>query len=126
MPLSDTKRVDSQLRVISSALAAVFFATGVSHVFRFDSQVELFQRLDFATSTLPVVGGFELLFAMMLLVPRTRPWGAVGISGVMLGASLAHIMTGVLLGMLFVHATLVYAAIWVFIKSRPLWLRVVP
>ncbi len=126
MPFSDPKPVDHQLTLISRGLAAIFFATGLTHVLRLKSQVTFFERLDLPVGAITVVGLCEWIFAIMLLVPRTRPWGAIGLCGLMFGAALAHIMTGSLLSMLFVHATLIYAAIWVFVKSRPLWLRVTP
>jgi uncharacterized membrane protein YphA (DoxX/SURF4 family) len=126
MPFSDTKPVEPQLHLISWALAAIFFATGVSHLLRMSSQLEFFRRLDLPPQAMIVVGFFELLFAGMLLTPRFRPWGATGVCMLMFGAVLAHIMTGALLGMLFLHATLVYAGIWVFVKTRPLSMRVTP
>ena len=126
MPFSDTKPVEPQLHIISWILSAIFFATGVSHLLRMSSQVEFFERLDLPPAMMLAVGLFELIFAGMLLTERFRPWGATGICMLMFGAVLAHIMTGALLGMLFVHATLIYAGIWVFVKTRPMSMRVTP
>jgi uncharacterized membrane protein YphA (DoxX/SURF4 family) len=126
MPFSDPKPVEPQLHLISWGLSVIFIATGISHLLRLEAQAEFFRRLDFPPAAMIAVGIFELLFSALLLTPRGRPWGATGVCLLMFGAVIAHIMTGELLGMLFLHATLIYAAIWVFVKTRPMSLRVTP
>lgn len=126
MPFSDPKRVNSQIRVISSAMAALFIVAGLLHLFRLRSQVELFTRLDMPPGTIVLVGAVELLAAVMLLVPVTRPWGAAVLAFILMGAVMWHVMTGVQLGMLMVYFFPITAAVWLFVKTRPPSLRVEP
>ena len=70
-----------------------------------------------------VVGASEAAFAILLLAPRTRFYGAAGLVGVMLGACLTHVANGegaiaaaIPLGL----AVLAAAVAWM---SQPAWVQ---
>ena len=52
------------------------------------------------------------------------PRSSAALAIVMIGASLAHVMTGVMLYLLFLNAALCFAAGWVMLKHRPFFFQV--
>lgn len=109
--------------IVSVVLGLVFAADGVTKVLGLSLQVESHQ-FGLPSWVLPVVGLFELVFAGLLVAKVTRSWGAMGLACVVIGESLARVMTQVMLPMLFVNAVLGFAAGWLVLKHRPAFLQV--
>lgn len=126
MPFSDPKRVEPQIQLISFALAALSALAGLFHVFRAPGQVELFSQLDMPPGTLVASGLIELLIAVAIIIPRTRPWGAAALTFFWMGAVMWHVMSGVKLGFLMLYFFPISAGVWLFVKTRPPSLRVTP
>ena len=105
--------------IASVALAVVFMGAGAAKLAGLPLMVEMFQRFGLPHWVLLTVGVLEILGALLLLNGATRPYAATGLAVVMIGASLAHVMTGVMPYMLFFNAALCFAAGWVLMQHRP-------
>ena len=70
------------------------------------------------------VGALEIVCAGLLRSVVTRSYGAMGLAALMIGASIAHVMTHVMLPMLFINAALCFAAGWLVMKHRPEFFQV--
>jgi len=53
--------------------------------------VALFQQLDFDPGGRLIIGGLELVAALLLLIPQSIAWGAILGWGLMSGALIAHL-----------------------------------
>jgi putative oxidoreductase len=74
-------------------IGLMFIVTGVLKLIQMDTMsVVLFKKADYSTWLLYVVGLFELAGGMLLLIKKTRPFGAAMIAVVMLGAIWTHIV----------------------------------
>jgi uncharacterized membrane protein YphA (DoxX/SURF4 family) len=113
-----------RLTVLGSAMTVVFLASGLSKLAGLPSQVQLFEAFGFRHWVLPVVGSIELVLAMLVFRPVTRPWGAIGIALVMAGAVITRAMTGVALPMMLLDALLFSAAVYIVVKQRPAFLAI--
>lgn len=114
----------ARVALISGTLAAVFMTAGLMKLFGLRWQVDLFHQLGLPHWVLLAVGTVECVGALLLLNHGTRSYGAMGLALVMIGASLAHVMTGVMLPLLFVNAVLCFAAGWLVLSHRPRFLQV--
>jgi uncharacterized membrane protein YphA (DoxX/SURF4 family) len=115
---------ERRYRIITVALGVIFFASGLSKVLFLPLAVDFFHAIHFARWALPVVGAAEVVLAVLMVAsPATKPWGATGIGALMTGAAMTHVMTGVMLPMLFLDLTLFNAAVWVVVKHRPDFMR---
>jgi len=117
-------RLERRLLVVSVFLGTLFICSGLSKLLGWQLQQELFRQFGFAAWFVPVVGVLELAFAALALTPKTRAYGALGFLVLLVGAALTHVMTGVLLPFLLVHAGLIAASIFIVLKQRPKFLRV--
>lgn len=92
-------------------LALVFLAAGVAK-FGFDpSAGDIFVRLGMEPAGRWIIGGLEVLTAVLLLVPRSAATGAILGWGVMTGALIAH-ATDLGVSGRFGVMTLVSLALW--------------
>lgn len=117
-PMEPNKK-ERWLRVVSSILASVFIIMGLAKWIGQPTMVQMFKDFTFPPWMLPLVGTLEVGFAVFTFIPATRGYGALGLAGVMIGAAITHIMTGVMLPMLFVNLALFLAAAWIVTKQRP-------
>lgn len=122
MVLEESRLRERRLRAVSTTLAVVFLLAGGTKLMRPPLQVDMFRQFGLPGWTLTVVGALEIIFAALTFGRSTRAYGAVGLVAVMVGAALTHVMTGVMLPMLFINAVLFGAAAWVVIKHRPTFL----
>ena len=117
-------RKSKQILIVSVVLALVFLVAGVSKLIGLPLMVDMFHRLGLPHWVLLTVGTVEIVGALLLLNSGTRPYAATGLALVMIGASLAHVMTGVMLPMLFFNAALCFATGWVLLQHRPSFFQV--
>ncbi len=68
------------------AMAALGKLTGAA--------TEMFASWGYAAWFATVIGALEALGAVGLLIPKTRSWAAVGLSGIMAGAMYTHLTNG--------------------------------
>lgn len=109
--------------IITGVLVVVFAAAGVAKVVGLEQPVSLFRQFGFPPWMLIGVGATEILLSLLLLLRSTRGDAAVGLCLVMIAASLAHVMTGVMLPMLFANALLCFSAGWLVMHNRPALLK---
>lgn len=89
--------MDKNLKIVSwvlrVALAAGFIAMGALPKLTGDAMsIELFQKLGAEPAGRYAVGFFELLTAVLLLIPKTGVYGGIVGVGLMLGALGSHII----------------------------------
>lgn len=124
MSMDERERRDVLLRALGVTLGVIFLISGFAKLGGAPSQERLFEAFGFPAWALLVVGAAEVLFASLTLVPRTRPYGAMGLAVVMAGAVLTRAFTGVALPMMLLDAVLFTAAVWVVREQRPPFLEV--
>lgn len=122
--MTRSARTQVVVSIVTGALALVFAGAGVTKLLGLPWQVELFHSFGLPHWMLLVVGAVEIVLAGLLISKTTRSFGAIGLAMLMIGASLAHVMTHVLLPMLFVNAALCFAAGWLVMQHRPEFFRV--
>lgn len=104
-------------------LVVVFLISGVAKLVGIEQVLMLFRQLGLPHWAVVAVGAVELTCAGLMLSWSTRAYGALGLAMVMIGASLAHVMTGVMLPLLFANAILCFIAGWVVLQHRPQFLK---
>lgn len=114
---------ERKLQVVTAGLGVVFLFSGLTKLLGAEFQAVLFERFGFSTAVLMTVGALEVLFAVLVVIKATRPWGAMGLAVLMGGAAMTHIMTGVLMPLIFANVVLFPASVWVVIKQRPGFLK---
>ncbi|MEW5738033.1 MAG: DoxX family protein [Myxococcota bacterium] len=124
MALDDSKRLERRLNVLGVFLGSVFLLTGLTKLAGAPFQERLIQSFGFPPWVLLAVGAAEVIFAALVLIPATRPYGAMGIALVMAGATLTRAMTGVALPLMLLDAVLFSAAVWVVREQRPAFLAI--
>lgn len=94
MLASSNKSVNMITWVMQIALAGAFLVMGAVPKLTGDPMaVELFERIGGPSVFIYVAGVVELVAAVMILVPKTRVYGAVLAALTMLGAIAAHAFT---------------------------------
>lgn len=78
--------------VLSILLAVAFLLAALGKLT--GGATEMFAGWGYAAWFATVIGVLEALGAVGLLVPRTRSWAAVGLSGIMVGAMYTHLSHG--------------------------------
>ncbi|MDP1828128.1 MAG: DoxX family protein [Archangium sp.] len=111
------------MNAATALLVVVFVASGVAKLLGVHQVKTLFGQFGLPHWALVAVGAVELTCAGLLLSWSTRAYGALGLAMVMIGASLAHVMTGVMLPLLFANAILCFIAGWVVLQHRPSFLK---
>ena len=94
-------------------LGAVFLIAGITKLIGLQVNVEMFQAFGLPVWARYAVGVFEISSAVLLVVPATRFFGALGICAAMLGAAAIHLASGVLTPMVFANGLLLAVAFWV-------------
>lgn len=125
MTTDEFKPMRPSMRVVTTVQGFVFLSLGASKLLGLSMATQFLERLRLPHWTLLAVGVAEFLVGILVLNRKTHSYGALGIALMMIGAALTHIMTGVMLPMVFVNAALVVSAVWVVVKDRPFFLRVV-
>jgi len=82
----------SSTRVLTGFLALLFLAAGAAKVAHLSMMVENYARWGYPDVMLYIVGGAELLGALMLLLPRAASYGSGLLGLVMVGAVATHLM----------------------------------
>lgn len=103
----------------ATAVGLVFIVTGTAKLLRLQPVVELFSAFKLPAWSLFAVGMFELVAAVLLLVPRTRTFGAIGVCATMAGASLSHVLTGIEQEMLLVDVVFFAISAWLVLRDPP-------
>jgi uncharacterized membrane protein YphA (DoxX/SURF4 family) len=124
MPI-DEKAMPLRMRLVTLVLGFVFVTSGATKLLGLSTLAEFFVSLRLPPWMLPVVGGAEFVVGLLTLNRSTHSYGAVGVALMMIGAALSHVMTGYMLPMVALNAALLVAAVWVIVKDRPFFLRVV-
>lgn len=124
MIIHPSKRTALILNVLGVGLALVFLTSGLSKLGGLPLQEQLFDAFDFPRWFMYVVGGAEVVGATLIAIPRTRPYGAVLLALVMIGATLSRAFTGVALPLMFSDALLASTCIWIAREDRPAFLVV--
>jgi putative oxidoreductase len=92
MPSTDARR-GVLLRIVTGLLAVVFFASGVVKLIPLDVAVQGFARWGYPDWFRIAVGLAEVVGAVLLVVPSAQWIGAAGLSIMMVGAAITHLMT---------------------------------
>ena len=109
--------------MVAGLLAVLFIGAGVSKIAALELPVTLFRHFGLPHWMMIGIGAAEVILALMLIARSTRSHGAVGLALIMIGASLSHVMTGVMLPLLFANAVLCFAAGWLIMENRPVVLQ---
>ncbi|MDT0274570.1 DoxX family protein [Blastococcus goldschmidtiae] len=80
------------LRVLRLGLAAVFAAAGAAKLAGDAAMVEMFADIGAGQWLRHLVGALELAAAVGLLLPPVAGWAAVGLVGLMTGATLTNVL----------------------------------
>jgi uncharacterized membrane protein YphA (DoxX/SURF4 family) len=80
--------------VMAGLLALVFAAAGVTKLLGAEMHKQNFARWGYPSWYLPLTGVIELGAAILVIVPRTRVFGACVLACVMLGAVATHVRAG--------------------------------
>lgn len=107
---------------VSAFLALVLAASGAAKLAGVQAAVDLFTAFQLPGWTLWVVGSLETATAVLLIIPKTRGFGALGVCAIMAGATLAHVLTGVMRPMLVLNLGLFATGLWLTLHHRPAFL----
>lgn len=124
MITNPSKRTELTLNIVSVGLALLFLTSGFTKLGDMPLQAQLFHRFGFPHWFMFVVGAAELVGATLVVIPRVRPYGAMLLAVVMMGATLSRAFTGVALPMMFFDALLASTCIWVAREDRPAFLLI--
>lgn len=122
MIINPSPRTVRILNVLGAGLALLFLASGLSKLGGLPMQEHLFDAFGFPRWFMYAVGGVEVVGATLVAIPRTRPYGAMLLGVVMVGATLSRAFTGVALPLMFTDALLASTCIWVAREDRPAFL----
>jgi uncharacterized membrane protein YphA (DoxX/SURF4 family) len=115
----DMAKPDRNTRVVAVLLGSVFIVTGLAKLLQLAPAVWLFDAFHLPRWTLMVVGAIELTEAVLVLVGRTRTWGALAICATMGFAALAHTVTAVGMPGLALNFGLFLVSAWLVSRSPP-------
>lgn len=82
------------LHVLSGLLTLAFLGAGGAKLSGAEQMVQNFARMGLPTWFLYVTGAIEVLAAILVLIPKTRAFGAALLVPTMIGAALAHLSVG--------------------------------
>ncbi|MDB5272818.1 MAG: DoxX family protein [Chitinophagaceae bacterium] len=81
--------------ILNLLIGLMFIATGILKLINMDSlSAAIFERADFPYWLFYIVGLFELAGGTMLLIEKTRKYGALMVIVVMVGALATHVYLG--------------------------------
>ncbi len=99
---------------VSILLAAAFLLAGAPKILGIPAWIERFAHWGYPKWFLLLIGGLEVLGAVLLLVPRTMAYAATVLGIVMLGAGYTHLANGEGLAVLrpMIFLALLEAVVW--------------
>ena len=81
--------------ILQLLLGVVFVLTGVGKFQQWDGWMSRFESWGYAAWFLVLIAVLEAVGGLLVLVPRTSSYGALGIAVIMVGAAYTHASTGV-------------------------------
>lgn len=75
--------------VLTVLLAAAFVMAATGKLT--GAATEMFAGWGYSAWFATLIGTLELVGALGLLIPKTRPWAVLGLTGIMLGAAYTHL-----------------------------------
>jgi putative oxidoreductase len=78
--------------VLQLSLATAFLVAGVSKLVGVQIQVEIFEKIGVGQWFRYVTGGVEVLFALLVLIPRTALFASMMLVGTMSAAIVSHVL----------------------------------
>ena len=106
------------VRFVTLLWGVMFIGSGLFKLLMLPLQEDLFRKLGLPGWALPVAGVCEMFFGVLMLSPRWRAWGALAMAVEMIGAGVAHLVTGAQGSMVIVNAALLIGAVYVLFKER--------
>ncbi|HLT95016.1 MAG TPA: DoxX family protein [Membranihabitans sp.] len=103
--------------VIVGIVSVIYLFTGLRKLFNFDEAAAEFESWGYHPAFMYVIGVVEITGAILLLIPKTRLPGIVGLGIVMLGAIGTHIYAEEYYQILL-PLVLLLLLITLFVKSR--------
>lgn len=94
--MEDPTKVRRIVEWVTAVLVGLsFIASGIPKIVPGDSMVGRFEAWGYTAGFASAVGVAELLGGLMILLPRSRPWGALVLAVIMIGAVFTHVRTGI-------------------------------
>ncbi len=117
--MADKKTIASWILSILTGIA--FLGAGASKVTQQQAIIDnLHGALGVPLWAIPVIGSFEILGAILLIIPKTRFWGGKLLTTIMVGAVITHLINADFVGFIppLVLGTLAGTVAWI---ERPEW-----
>ena len=86
------KGLSITFRVLQFLLAAAFLSAGAAALAGAHGPVETFEKIGLGQWLRYCTGGMEVVFAILLVVPRTAALAAAVLAAIMVGAVAAHLL----------------------------------
>jgi DoxX-like family len=80
--------------VLSSAVALMLCASAAGKLMRADGVIKGFAEMSIPNSLIMPIGVIEIVSAILSVIPKTRFWGVILITGYMGGAVITHMRMG--------------------------------
>ena len=87
-----SKALSITFRVLQFLLAAAFLSAGAAALAGAHMPVETFEKIGLGQWLRYYTGGLEVVFAILLLIPRTAALAAAVLAAVMTGAAATHLL----------------------------------
>lgn len=87
-----SKGLSITFRVLQFLLAAAFLSAGAAKLAGAHVPVETFEKLGLGQWLRYCTGGLEVVFASLLMIPRTAAFAAAVLAAIMVGAVAAHLL----------------------------------
>jgi putative oxidoreductase len=88
---SESKARNTSFWILQILVAAAFLASGVSKLTGQPAMIVVFDQIGIGQWFRIVTGGIEVVAAVLLLIPKLVPVGALVLAATMAGAVLAHL-----------------------------------
>jgi hypothetical protein len=109
--------------VAATGLGVVFIAAGALELFLFPPATRMFEAFGLPHWSVLVVGAIQLFSGSLILIRRSRSYGALAVCCIMTGACLAHLTTGVYPAGLLVDAAIFALGFWLVKRELPPFLK---
>src|ERR1044071_2594580 len=87
-----SKALSIMFRVLQFLLAAAFLSAGAAALAGAHVPVETFKKIGLGQWLRYCTGGMEVVFASLLVIPRTAALGAAVLAAIMAGAAVTHLL----------------------------------
>lgn len=87
-----SKALSLAFRVLQFLLAAAFLSAGAAKLAGARVPVETFEKIELGHWFRYYTGGLEVVFAILLLIPRTAARAALVLAAIMAGAVMTHLL----------------------------------